>query len=216
MGRVTGDHTGSGCPGDPAVAGRETTLGVVPWASAAAWREGQLSLTRTLAASRADLDDAAALAGRIVHRYNLAGDLFDELADVTCGSCRRPCCLDAKVWLDFKDLLFIHLSGRQPPPGQLRGGWWGRCRYLTANGCGLPRALRPWVCTWYICPDQRHAIARGLPGAPARLARWWSEIAAWRDRMELAFINAVHRPTDRVAPLLGDAHGRSIQPPKRT
>ncbi len=184
-----GDHFGSGC-----LDGGERTVGVIPWSSAAAWREGQLSLSRTIAASRSDLGTAKALAGRILHRYDLAGDLFDELAAVTCETCPRPCCLDAKVWLDFKDLLFIHLSGQGPPPGQLREGWWGRCRYLTSRGCALPRAVRPWVCTWYICADQRRAIANGLPGAPVRLARWWSEITAWRERMEHAFIHAVHCP----------------------
>ncbi|MDJ0720100.1 MAG: hypothetical protein QNJ04_00615 [Desulfobacterales bacterium] len=199
MESVTGDNSGYGFMIDPVFSRKETIGGEIPWASAAAWREGQLSLTRTIAASRAELNAAAALAGRIIHRYDLAGDLFDELADVTCETCRRPCCLDAKVWLDFKDLLLIHLSGREPPPAQLRGDWWGRCRYLTSNGCALPRTSRPWVCTWYICPDQRRSIARRLPGAPARLARWWSEIASWREQMENAFILAVHRPTGRFA-----------------
>ncbi len=208
MESVTGDHSESKCQSHPVFRGAGTTEGVIPWASAAAWREGQLSLKRTIAASRADLADAAALAERIVHRYLLAGDLFDELSDVTCGTCPQPCCLDAKVWLDFKDLLFIHLSGQEPPPGQLREDWWGRCRYLTSNGCALPRPVRPWVCTWYICPDQRRAIARGLPGAPQRLTRWWSEITSWRDRMEHAFMLAAYRPPGRMVCLLPDADGR--------
>ncbi len=195
MESVTGDNPGVGLANNTAFAGRGAIGSEIPWASAAAWREGQLSLTRTIAASRADLDAAVILAGHIIHRYDLAGDLFDELAGVTCGACPRPCCLDAKVWLDFKDLLLIHLSGQEAPPGQLRRDWWGRCRYLTSNGCALPRGVRPWVCTWYICPDQRRAIARGLPGAPLRLARWWPQITSWRDRMEHAFMIAVYRPS---------------------
>ena len=167
--------------------------GTIPWASAAAWRECQRSLTRTIAASRMDLGDAGDMASRIIHRYNLAGDLFDELADTTCKVCRRPCCLDARVWLDFKDLLLIHLAGLPRPPGQLRGNWWGRCRYLTSHGCTLPRTVRPWVCIWYICPDQRRVLKRDIPGGEERVARWWREISALRDRMETAFIAAARR-----------------------
>ena len=80
MESVTGDNSGYGFMIDPVFSRKETIGGEIPWASAAAWREGQLSLTRTIAASRAELNAAAALAGRIIHRYDLAGDLFDELA----------------------------------------------------------------------------------------------------------------------------------------
>ena len=92
--------------------GRDQAEGAIPWATAAAWRECRLSLSRTITAAAADLGEAVAIAGRIVHRYELAADLFDELAGVTCAVCRRPCCRDARVWLDFKDLLLIHMGGR--------------------------------------------------------------------------------------------------------
>lgn len=167
--------------------------GEIPWTSASAWRECQLNLRKTIAASRADLGEATAIAERIVHRYDLAGDLFDDLADTTCALCRHPCCIDARVWLDFKDLLLIHLCGQPLPPGQLRRGWWDRCRYLTSHGCTLPRAARPWVCTWYLCPDQRRALKRDIPGGPERLAQWWAEIATLRDRMEASFMAAAGR-----------------------
>ena len=163
----------------------------VPWATAAAWRECRLSLERSIDAAGSDLDPARAIARRIVHRYDLAGDLFDELEAASCGVCQRPCCLDARVWLDFKDLLLIHLSGQSPPPAQLRCNRKERCRYLATNGCTLPRGVRPWVCTWYVCPDQRRVLARDIPGGPERLARWWREIAALREQMEEAFVAVV-------------------------
>ncbi|MDJ0810170.1 MAG: hypothetical protein QNJ02_09660 [Desulfobacterales bacterium] len=173
--------------------GTESFDGEIPWASAATWRECQLNLQTTIGASRKNLGPAADLAGRILHRYSLAGDLFDALAGITCEVCPRPCCLDARVWLDFKDLLLIHLSGQEPPPGQLRQSWWSRCRYLTSHGCTLPRPARPWVCTWYICPDQRRALKRDIPGGPGYLSRWWSEIALLRDRVETSFFAATRR-----------------------
>ncbi len=179
--------------GGPFLVGTESLDGDIPWSSAAAWRECHLSLKRTITASRKDLGPAADMAGRILHRYGLAGELFDELAGVTCEVCLRPCCLDARVWLDFKDLLLIHLSGQEPPPGQLRQGWWARCRYLTSHGCTLPRPARPWVCTWYICPDQRRALQRDIPGGPDHLSRWWPEIALLRDQVEAAFLAAARR-----------------------
>ena len=178
----------------PHVAGPDRPEGEIPWASSSAWREGRLSLTMTIAAAGADLDPARAMASRIVHRYDLAGDLFDTLSGESCGVCRRPCCRDARVWLDFKDLLLIHLSGQSPPPAQLRCNRQERCRYLTSQGCTLPRGVRPWVCTWYICPAQRRMLLRDIPGGPVRLARWWQEIASLREAMEAAFL-AVAIPT---------------------
>jgi hypothetical protein len=166
----------------------------IPWASPATWRQAQLSLRQTVAVSEADLRKAFSLAGRILDRYDLAGELFDEVADATCTVCRRPCCRDARVWLDFKDLLLIHLTGQAPPPGQLRRDRHSGCRYLTARGCTLPRGARPWVCTWYICPHQRRALARDIPGGVRLLARWWPEITALRSQMEAAFAAGVRPP----------------------
>ncbi len=179
--------------------GKDPVDGLIPWATAAAWRECRLSLTRTIAAAGADLDEAVAIAGRIVHRYDRAGDLFDELAGASCAVCPQPCCRDARVWLDFKDLLLIHLGGLSPPSGQLRVGWWGRCRYLTSHGCTLLRAVRPWVCTWYICPDQRRVLARDIPGGPVLISKWWREIAVLRNQLEDAFLRAL-RPSGRPTP----------------
>jgi hypothetical protein len=167
--------------------------GEVPWTSAAAWRECWLSLQKTITASRTDLRDALALAARIAHRYELVGDLFAEIADSTCAVCLHPCCLDARVWLDFKDLLLLHLIGHPLPPAQLRQGWQQSCRYLTAHGCALPRMSRPWICTWYICPIQHRVLKRDIPNGPGRLAHWWPEIANLRNRMEMAFVTAALR-----------------------
>lgn len=167
--------------------------GEIPWTSAAAWQECRLSLQKTIAASRADLQDALALAERIAHRYALVGDLFEAITEHTCAVCPNPCCLDARVWLDFKDLLLLHLNGHPLPPAQLRQGWRDPCRYLTAHGCTLPRAARPWVCTWYICPDQRRVLKRDIPDGLERLARWWPEIAILRKRMEMTFVTAAQR-----------------------
>jgi hypothetical protein len=171
--------------------GTKSAERTIPWASAAAWQEIQKWLRETIAAYGADLGEALALAERIAHRYALAGDLFDELAATTCNVCRRPCCRNAKVWLDSKDLLLIHLVGQAPPAGQLRPDWRSPCRHLTSRGCALPRAVRPWVCTWYICPDQRRALQRDIPAGQTNLDQWWPEIRALRGRMEAVFVKAV-------------------------
>ncbi|MBL0712112.1 MAG: hypothetical protein JJV98_00295 [Desulfosarcina sp.] len=173
--------------------GPDLSSGEIPWAAAASWNECRQSLQKAITASGAELAGAVAMARRIAHRYDLAGDLFDELAPTTCAVCRRPCCLDARVWLDFKDLLLIHLGGQPRPPHQLRRTRGEPCRYLTHHGCTLPRRTRPWVCTWYICPDQRRLLVRDIPGGRERLAKWWAEIAVLRDRMEDAFIAATRR-----------------------
>ena len=95
------------------------------------------------------------------------------------------------MWLDFKDLLVIHLSGQSPPPAQLRGNRRERCRYLAANGCTLARGVRPWVCTWYICPTQRQALERDVPGGMVQLTARMSRVKFLREEMERRFLKAL-------------------------
>jgi hypothetical protein len=159
-----------------AAAAVQRSGGRVPWATEAAWRRLQAALIEDL--DRAgDLSAARAHAAALAHARDRLQDLFDHLAAAACGACPDPCCRRAKVWLDFPDLLFIHLNGEMRPTRQLRRDLAQPCRYLGPHGCGLPHRSRPWICSWYVCPALRRALERDLPGG-------WRQAAALRQRIK--------------------------------
>ena len=97
----------------------------------------------------------------------LINPLLDQLCRQTCTFCPDPCCMEAKIWYDIKDLLFLHLCLQPCPPGQPLALNRRFCSYLGTRGCSLPRRMRPWICTYYLCPAQKGRLRRF---APARLA----------------------------------------------
>jgi hypothetical protein len=141
--------------------------------------------------SGARLTPARRQADAIVHGLDRLADLFDQLAAATCAVCQDPCCRHAKVWFDFRDLLFLHLHGVPLPPHQLRRHLQDPCRYLGRRGCRLPRGSRPWICTWYICPLQRAAIERDIPGGGIRVDGLRAQVKSRREALERAYLVAL-------------------------
>jgi hypothetical protein len=163
----------------------------VPWSTDDLWTEAQTALGRSLAVSGAHLAAASRQAAAVAHGLDCLADLFDQLAPTTCAVCQDPCCCHAKVWLDFRDLLFLHLNREFLPPHQLRRDLHDPCRYLSRHGCRLPRRSRPWICTWYICPVQQEAIGRDIPGGGVRIETLRSRVKSRRDSMEKAYIEVL-------------------------
>jgi hypothetical protein len=110
---------------------------------------------------------------------------------VTCPWCPDHCCLTAKVWFDFKDLLFLHLNGHQIPPAQLLSNLKETCAYWRPNGCKLPRIARPWVCTWYLCPTQTANLLQKPKSVRHNFSRAIQDIKTARKKMESEFIRIV-------------------------
>lgn len=90
--------------------------------------------------------------------------LFKHLGPQTCRMCPDPCCQVAKIYFDFRDLVFIMLHSQQLPPNQPLPALTESCQYLGPKGCRLSRDMRPWVCTWYLCPVQKSFLRSGASG----------------------------------------------------
>ncbi|MFC1488266.1 hypothetical protein ACFL6B_00305 [Thermodesulfobacteriota bacterium] len=116
---------------------------------------------------------------------------LDNLCAVTCPWCPDPCCLVAKVWVDFKDLLFLHLTDQTVPPVQLTHNFDKRCYYLGSRGCTLPRVMRPWICTRYLCPSQMASLRRRPGSGQEFFDQAFQTVKAGRNKMETEFIRIV-------------------------
>lgn len=126
-----------------------------PWRKDRLWQAANQTLAYLLHCRHNHLTVAEESAARIAALMTSIDGLLDRLGKETCARCLSPCCLTADVSYDFKDLLFLHLTGQKLPSGQPRRKNNEVCRYLESGGCGIPRRQRPWICTWYICAAQK-------------------------------------------------------------
>lgn len=150
---ATEQELSAGIPSEHRHNDNEFTL--PPWSTSVLWEEINQSLVLHLRLYHDHLIRARAYAHLIQRDFWRVYPLMDELCRETCPTCEQTCCCKAKPYFDFRDLVYLHLCGIQPPSAQPIGGAEEKCRYLTAQGCDLPREKRPWICTWYICPDQK-------------------------------------------------------------
>jgi hypothetical protein len=162
----------------------------IPWTDPGEWTEIHQNFDFLIEKHAQDMDTAREAAMAVQIRLESLFPLMDDLCHQTCASCAEPCCRVAKLWYNFQDLLFLHLIGRAPPESQPLETYESHCRYLMASGCSLPRIIRPWICTWYICHPQTAALRRRGRAARANVEKTINEIKQGRKNMEDAFIHA--------------------------
>jgi len=170
---------------------RDFYLDMPPWGSITAWQAANDHLDFIIRRNLSTLDQALALAQKVRTRLASIHSLLDDLCGLTCPWCPDSCCLTARVWIDFKDLLFLHLIGHSIPRGQLSSSFQETCRYLSPRGCKLPRISRPWVCTWYLCPTQKANLYHKDRHVQDRFSQAIAAIKLDRNEMEAEFIRIV-------------------------
>lgn len=137
------------------------------WGTFAEWQEANQTLDYLLKRYKNEFSRAFQLAREIQTSLEVIFPIQDEICRATCACCPDPCCLNATVWIDFKDLLFLHLTNQKIPEHQLIEKQGDSCGYHLSTGCKLPRLSRPWTCTLYLCPSQK-LIFRLLPESQRR------------------------------------------------
>ena len=119
-------------PGSP----REPQASAPPWAQPAQWIEAHKHLTGLCAAREAELGTLRLKAAQLVRALQLAVfPVMDQLCAETCPMCPDPCCLRAKPWFDFRDLILMHLAGLAIPGAQVLEDMTSTCRYSGPHGC---------------------------------------------------------------------------------
>lgn len=164
----------------------------LPWGHPAAWHEANRTMEYLIRLHGPALNRAAAKAAEI--QRVLASDIFplmDELCLLTCPHCPDPCCLNATVWIDFQDMLFLHLSGQMIPPRQLMRGRKETCSYIGIRGCVLPRMSRSWTCTRYICPPQMSILRKKPTAVRSDFGKAVQAVKSARRETEEAFIRVI-------------------------
>ncbi|MDD9303549.1 MAG: hypothetical protein HUK40_14900 [Desulfobacter sp.] len=105
-----------------------------------------------------DLDPVRDLAEKIANEFDAMGPDLDLICAQTCPECRDNCCERATIWYDFKDMLYLYFGLGRLPDSQVfrkKNALAVSCIHLGNQGCLLARKERPFVCTWYFCPNQK-------------------------------------------------------------
>jgi len=161
------------------------------WGAHNVWHEANESIAYHLHLYRQKTLYASELAQSIKNCLNALFPLMDDLCMITCSHCPDPCCLNARVWFDFRDMLFLHLSEQQIPRRQLIRSRKEICCYLGYRGCTLPRIRRPWACTWYLCPPQSAVLRKREFSSGNIFERNVRIIRSTRKEMEAEFVRIV-------------------------
>ena len=160
-----------------------------PWSNPAEWRAVNQAISRLIHHHDPFFTPTRAIALRLADHLKSLLFTADRLCRSTCRFCPDPCCEKAWAWFDFKDLLFMHLCGSEIPGSQALSAPGDRCRYLGHRGCRLPRIMRPWVCTWYVCPTQAARMRRVPVALRGTFERSVDRVKQQRTALEAAFIH---------------------------
>lgn len=162
-----------------------------PWSSARDWKSANRSIAFHLRRYRFQFDKVANISKKIGDCLGSIFPLLDELCANTCVRCPEPCCLSAKIWFDFQDLLYLHFSRQPIPLAQPLQNMRSTCRCLSHGGCTLPRSIRPWICTWYLCPVQKTNLKNRNPFHLEFLNYHIEQIKTYRKEIESEYIRIV-------------------------
>lgn len=161
------------------------------WGTLSEWNEVNSTLDFLLNRYRSDISRAVVAAREICNALASVFPVQDTLCSETCIHCPEPCCLNATVWLDFKDLLFFHLTDQFIPEKQLIEKPGDICCYSSANGCILPRLSRPWTCTLYLCPPQKLKLKQFPEDVINDYHRHINQIKEKRKQIESLFLRLI-------------------------
>ncbi|MCP3889550.1 MAG: hypothetical protein GY702_11865 [Desulfobulbaceae bacterium] len=159
----------------------------IPWIHGYDWLQVTSSIVRTVSIMGAEVQTLKGLALDISLEYQGIDSQMEELCKKSCISCTDICCVRATVWYDLKDLLVIYLSTGGLPGRQIYRDEAKACCHLTASGCRLPRSERPFICTWYICAEQKKLLSPSSVPGPS-LSGEIEKIKGLRNNLETRYI----------------------------
>ena len=166
-------------------------ISCIPWQGKEEWQTLTLFFDTIKKVHHRALNPVYQHAETIRQLFDRLSRPMDELCAVTCVSCRDICCQRATIWYDFKDLLYLYFAFGRLPGTQIfkdedsSGAL--HCGYFSAAGCLLSRLERPFVCTWYLCPDQKQRLISGKDMDAEEFLGTINQIKQLRAEMESQF-----------------------------
>jgi hypothetical protein len=163
----------------------------IPWQGKKEWQALSPFFDTIKKVNDTNLDPVYKRAEAIRQLFESLSRPMDDLCAATCINCRDICCQKATIWYDFKDLLYLYFAFDKLPEAQISknkdNSGLCHCGHFSATGCLLSRLERPFVCTWYLCPDQKTVITSGRTTDGKNFPEIISHIKRLRNEMEREF-----------------------------
>ncbi|MCK5695307.1 MAG: hypothetical protein KAH62_01665 [Desulfobacula sp.] len=164
----------------------------IPWYTAEEWNQVFLFIKRVDDLYGQKLVIVYKTADQIRQRFEKISGSIEKVCSNTCIYCEDICCIRATIWFDFKDLLYIYFGLNKFPTFQIiknsSGNRERACCHFAEKGCMLSRLERPFVCTWYFCPEQNIYITLHYQKMMQNFEQILMEIKDLRNKMEEEFI----------------------------
>lgn len=160
----------------------------LPWSTLPQWQAAHQVIDDTIFDYRDDLQHLFDLADSMGARLKAVGRHMTDLCSQTCPECQQICCRYAHVYFDFKDLLYLHFGPGEWPAAQTLNTEQPYCQYLGQTGCCLPRSLRPFICTWYICPAQSACLEKMAPSVGVFLRNSLKALKTGREQLQHDYV----------------------------
>ncbi len=95
------------------------------------------------------------LGAQVLETFEALDPLIQELTSRVCPYCGTVCCINRHGLPDLDDVVVIRAMGLDLPSYDLSRRGADICQFIGPKGCVLPRARRPYRCTWYFCDPLR-------------------------------------------------------------
>ncbi|NDY42442.1 hypothetical protein G3N55_06245 [Dissulfurirhabdus thermomarina] len=127
------------------------------------------------------------LGRRLLAAFEAVDRPIQALTAEVCPYCGSVCCNRRHGIPERDDLVAFAAMGLTPPGYRLEGDPRDPCDFLGPRGCRLPRAARPFRCTWYFCDPLRLHVEIAPPAEYRLHVRRLESLAAARRELLAAF-----------------------------
>ena len=110
-----------------------------------------------------DLQPVTEEAQRLREAFSLIDPFIQDFTSRVCPYCGTVCCANRHGFPEYADIVIFFALGLDVPRYNLDVDERALCQFIGAKGCILPRAQRPYRCTWYFCEPLLIQIEIGPP-----------------------------------------------------
>jgi hypothetical protein len=103
--------------------------------------------------------------------------MIEEYTAPICPGCTDVCCRQKHGMYQENDIRYLRALGIDAPPRDPERPHDGPCEMMGPQGCGQPRWLRPFKCTWYFCGPLLKALSESPPRKARRVSVMLQQMA---------------------------------------
>jgi hypothetical protein len=121
--------------------------------------------------------DPVAIAEKLKQLLIESSPLIEEYTAAVCPDCAEVCCRQKHGMYQEGDIRYVQALGEDVPCRDATRPPDGPCEAMGPYGCGQPRWMRPFKCTWFFCEPLLAALNSSPPKKVRRLSTALQEMS---------------------------------------